>query len=97
VNVGTLPAEDELTVAGFIGRLKVAVTEVPVTTLSLAFVLVGTFVAPLPGIDEITVGSVRVPAGATAAEDLPVPPAARNAANNSAMNIGLTERSNLII
>jgi hypothetical protein len=35
----------ELTDSGSISWLKVAVTSVPVTTLSLVFVLVGTFVA----------------------------------------------------
>jgi hypothetical protein len=49
---------DELTVSGSIDWLKIAVTEVPLTTLSLEFVLVGTFVALLLGLAEITVGSV---------------------------------------
>ena len=61
VNVSEFPAEDELTVSGSIGWLKVAVTAVPVTTLSLVFMLVGTFVALLLGLDEITVGSVAAP------------------------------------
>ena len=46
VNVSSVPAGDELIVAGSIGWLKVAVTTVPVTTLLLLLVLVGTFVAP---------------------------------------------------
>jgi len=65
--------------------LKVAVTTVPVTTFSLEFVLVGTFVAQLLGLDEITVGSVAAPAkvpgatvtlGSTAAKPASIPPAA---------------------
>jgi len=97
VNVSKFPAEDELTVSGSIAWLKVAVTAVPVTTLSLVFVLVGTFVALLLGLDEITVGSVAAPTrvpgatvtpGATAAKTLPIPPPASKAANNNAINIG---------
>ena len=61
VNVSEIPGEDELTVSGSIGWLKVAVTAAPVTTLSLVFVLIGTFVALSPGLDEITVGSVAAP------------------------------------
>ena len=45
VKVSTFPAEDESTVAGSIGWLKLAVAAVPVTTFSLVFVLVGTAVA----------------------------------------------------
>ena len=83
VNVSKFPAEDDLTVSGSIGWLKVAVTAVPVTTLSLVFVLVGTFVALLLGLDEITVGSAASPAtvpgatltpGSTAAKTLFIPP-----------------------
>jgi hypothetical protein len=97
VNVSKFPASEELIVAGSIGWLKVAVTTVPVTTLLLLFVLVGTFVALSLGLDEITVGSVasptRVPGatvtpGATAAKSLPIPPPASKAANNNAINIG---------
>src|ERR1019366_6807597 len=97
----------ELTVAGSIGWLKVAVTAVPVTTLLLVFVLVGTVVALWLGLDEITVGSVAAPTrvpgatvtpGATAAKALPIPPPASNAANSNAINIGgLYELSNLVI
>jgi len=101
VNVSKFPAEDELTVSGSIGWLKVAVTAVPVTTLSLVFVLVCTFVALLLGLDETTVGSVAAPTrvpGATAAKTLPTPPPASKAANSNAINIGgLYELSNLII
>jgi hypothetical protein len=92
----------KLTVAGSIGWLKVAVTAVPVTTLSLVFVLVGTVEARWLGLDEITVGSVAAPtrvpgatvtpgattAGSTAATALPIPPPASNAANRKAINIG---------
>jgi hypothetical protein len=107
VNVSKFPAEDEVTVSGSIGWLKVAVTAVPVTTLSLVFVLVGTFVALLLGLDETTVGSVAAPTrmpgatvtpGATFAKTLPIPPPASKATNNNAMNIGgLYELSNLVI
>jgi hypothetical protein len=45
LNVSKFPGEEELIVAGSIGWLKVAVTAVPVTTLLLSFVLVGTAVA----------------------------------------------------
>jgi hypothetical protein len=107
VNVSTLPAGDELTVAVSIGWLKVAVAAVPVTTLSLVFVLVGTVVALLLGVDEITVGSVAAPArvpgatvtpGSTAAKTLPIPPPARKVANSKAINmVGLYKLSNLVI
>jgi hypothetical protein len=83
-------------VSGSIGWLKVAVTAAPVTTLSLVFVLPGTFVALLPGLDEITVGSVAAPTrvpGATvtpgaSAKTLPIPPPASKAPNTNAINIG---------
>jgi hypothetical protein len=97
VNASKIPAEDELTVSGSIGWLKVAVTAAPVTTLSLVFVLFGTFVALLPGLDEITEGSVAAPTrvpgatltpGATAAKTLPIPPPASKAAKTNAINIG---------
>src|ERR1700690_3303596 len=101
VNVSTF------TVAGSIGWLKVAVVAVPVTTLLLVFVLVGTTLALLLGLDEITVGSVAAPTrvpgatvtpGSTAANTLPVPPPATNVANSNATNIGgLHELPNLII
>src|SRR5271170_3472966 len=107
VNVSKFPAEDELTVSGSIGWLKVAVTAVPVTKLSLVFVLVGTFVALLLGLDDTTVGSVAAPTrvpgstvtpGSTEAKTLPIPPTASKAANSNATNIGgLYELSNLII
>jgi len=107
VNVAKSPAEDELTVAGSIGWLKVTVTAAPVTTLSLVLVLVGTAVALLLGLDEITVGSVAAPVrvpGATlaptltAAKPLPIPPPASKAANSNAINIcGLCEFWNLVI
>jgi hypothetical protein len=107
VNVSKFPGEDELTVSGSISWLKVAVTAVPVTTLSLVFVLVGTFVALLLGLDEITVGSVAAPTrvpgatvtpGSTAAKTLPIPPPPSKAANSNAINIGgLYELSNLVI
>src|ERR1039457_7728445 len=85
VNVSKVPAEEELIVAGSMGWLKVAVAAVPVTTLLLVFVLVGTVVVLLLGLDEITVGSVAAPTrvpgatvtpgattgGATAATALP--------------------------
>src|ERR1700736_1881730 len=84
--------------AGSMGWLKVAVTAAPVTTLLRLFVLVGTVVALLLGLDEITVGSVaapiRVPGatvtpGATAAKTLPIPlPASKTANSNAAINIG---------
>jgi hypothetical protein len=45
VNVSKSPAEDELTVAGSMGWLKVAVAVAPVTMFSPVFVLVGTAVA----------------------------------------------------
>lgn len=97
VNVSKFLAEEELIVAGSIGWLKVAVTTVPVTTLLLLFVLEGTFVALLPGLDEITVGSVtgptRVPGamvmlGRTAAKVLTMPPPESKAAISNAMNRG---------
>jgi hypothetical protein len=97
----------KFTVAGSIGWLKVAVTAAPVTTLLLVFVLVGTVVALLLGLDEITVGSVAAPTrlpgatatpGATAAKVLPIPPSASNAANSRTIHIdGLYELSNLVI
>ena len=97
VKVGKFPAEDELSVAGSMGWLKVAVTMVPVSTLPLEFKLVGTFVAQLLGLDESTVGSVAAP-GATAAKVLPIPPVASKVANSNAINIGsLDELSNLVI
>jgi hypothetical protein len=107
VNVSKFPTADELIVSGSIGWLKVAVAAVPVTRLPLVFMLVGTFVALLPGLDEITIGSVaapiRVPGatvepGSTAATTLPIPPPAIKATNNNAINIvGLYELSNLVI
>ncbi|HWX25281.1 MAG TPA: hypothetical protein VN083_09580, partial [Vicinamibacteria bacterium] len=99
--------EGELNVSGSIGWLKVAVTAVPVTTFSLVFVLVGTFVARWLGSDEITVGAVaaptRVPGAtatpwATAAKTLPIPPPASKAASRSAIRIGgLYERLNRVM
>jgi hypothetical protein len=80
------------------GWLKVAITAVPVRTLSLVFVLVGTFVALWLGLEEITVGSVAAPArvpGATAtlwstaAKALPIPPPASTAANSNVINVNL--------
>src|ERR1700738_3754367 len=97
VNVSKFPAEDELTVAGSIGWLKVAVTAGPVTTLSLLFVLVGSFVALFLGFYGIPVGSVdaptRVPGatvtpGSTAAKTLPIPPPVSKPTNRNAINIG---------
>jgi hypothetical protein len=103
VNVSKSPAENEFTVSGSIGWLKVAVTAVPVTTLSLLFVLVGTFVAQLLGLDETTMGSVAAPTGlpgatitpgatvtpeAEAAKTLPIPPLASKAAKSNAISIG---------
>jgi hypothetical protein len=89
------------------GWLNVAVTTVPVTTLSLEFVLVGTFLSQLRGLDEITMGSVAAPPtvpgatatpGATAAKTLPIPPPATKKANSNAINAGsLNELSNLFI
>jgi hypothetical protein len=83
----------EFTVAGSMGWLKVAVIPVPVTTLSLVLMLVGTSVAQLLGLDEITVGSAAAPAtvpgatltpGATAAKTLFIPPlASKQAARNN--------------
>jgi hypothetical protein len=71
------------------------------------FVLVGTFVALLLGLDEITVGSVAAPTrvpgatvtpGSMAAKTLPIPPPPSKAANSNAINIdGLYELSNLVI
>jgi hypothetical protein len=101
VNVSKFSGEDEFSVAESIGWLKVAVTAVPVATLSPLFVLVGTFVAQLLGLDEITVGSVAAPTRvpeATAAKTLPIPPPASKEANSNAINIGsLYELSNLVI
>src|ERR1035437_4078501 len=107
VNVSKFPAEEELIVAGSMGWLKVAVAAVPATTLLLVFVLVGTVVALLLGLDEITVGSVAAPTrvpgatvtpGPTAAKTLPIPPPASKAADSTAINIdGLYELSNLVI
>jgi hypothetical protein len=87
------------------GWLKVAVTPMPVTTLSLVSTLVGTFVAQLLGLDEITVGSVAPPAtvpgatlppGSTAAKTLFIPPPASKQADRNNINIGsLYELSNL--
>jgi hypothetical protein len=69
--------------------------------------LVGTVVAPLLGLDEITVGSVAAPTrvpgatvtpGATAAKTLPIPPPVSKATNSKAINIGgLDELLNLVI
>jgi hypothetical protein len=97
----------KFTVAGSIGWLKVAVAAVPVTTLLLVLVLVGTVVARLLGLDEITVGSVAAPTrmsgatvtpGSTAANTLPLPPPASKTANSSVIKTGgLCELSNLII
>jgi hypothetical protein len=74
---------------------------VPVTTLSLPFVLVGTLVAQLLGLDETTIGAVAAPAGlpgATAANTLPIPLPASKAATSNAISIdGLYEPLNLII
>jgi hypothetical protein len=107
VNVSKFPAEDELTVSGSIGWLKVAVTSAPVTTLSLVFVLVGTFVALLLGLDEITVGSVAAPSnvpgatvtlGSTAAKIVLTPATAVKQTNSSAINRrSLCEVSNRVI
>jgi len=80
----------EFTVAGSIGWLKVAVTPVPVTMLSLVLMLVGTSEAQLLGFDEITVGSAASPAtvpgatltpGSTAAKTLFIPPLASKQAD----------------
>ena len=88
---------DELSVAGSMGWPKVAVTMVPDSVLSLSFKLVGTFVAQLLGLEEITVGSAAAP-GAAAAKALAIPLVASNAANSIAINIGsLGEISNLVI
>jgi hypothetical protein len=94
----------KFTVAASIGWVKVAVTWVAVTTLLLLFVLVGTVVSPLLGLDEITVGCVtaptRVPGAKLSgvAKALPMPPPASKTANSNAINIvGLHELSNLII
>ena len=101
VNVSKSPGEDEFSVAGSIDWLKVAVTTAPVTTLSPLFVLVGTLVAQLLGLDEITVGSVAAPTrvpGSAAAKTLPIPSPASKAASSNAINIGsLYELSNLVI
>jgi hypothetical protein len=89
VNVSKFPAADELIVSGSIGWLKVAVAAAPVTTFPLVFVLVGTFVARLLGLDEITVGApgaARMPES-TAAKTLRIPPPASRAANSNAINI----------
>jgi hypothetical protein len=83
VNVVSVPAGAELIVAGFIGCVKVAVTNVPVTTLPVPLVLVGTLVALLLGFEEATVGSVAEAPGvptapgitvALAPEPVPSPP-----------------------
>src|SRR5450830_535847 len=84
VNVDSVPAGAELIVAGFIGCVKVAVTNVPVTTLPMPLVLVGTLVASLLGFEEATVGSVAEAHGVptvpgitvalTLASPLPPPP-----------------------
>jgi hypothetical protein len=107
VKVSKFPAEGELIVSGSIGWLKVAVTMVPVRTLSLEFMLVGTFVAQSLGLAEITVGSVAAPArmpgeaatpGSAAAKRLAIPLPASSAAKSNATNIGgLDELLNLVI
>jgi hypothetical protein len=107
VKVSLIAADEELIVAGSIGWLKVAVTSAPDTTLSPPFMLVGIFVAPLPGLDEITVGSVAAPTrvpgatatpGAPAAKTPQIPPPASNAANNIDISTGrLQALSNLVI
>src|SRR5450830_964567 len=84
VNVGNVPAGAELIVVGFIGCVKVAVTNVPVTTLPMPLVLVGTLVALLLGFEEATVGLVAEAPGVptvpgitvalTLASPLPPPP-----------------------
>jgi hypothetical protein len=111
VNVSKFPADEGLDegliVARSIGWLKVAVTRVPVTTLFLSWVLVGTFLSQLLGLDEITVGSLAAPTrvpgatltpGATAAKPLSIPPAASKAENSKAINVdGLHEHFKLVI
>jgi hypothetical protein len=83
------------------------VAAVAVTTLSLVFVLVGTFVAPLVGLDEVTVGTVAAPLtvpgttvkpGSTAAKAFAIPPSASTAANiNTIKIVGLYAPLNLVI
>ena len=88
-------------VAGCIASSKVAVSTLPVTTLPVPFVLVGTFVTLLLGLEEITVGledaAPAVPAvpgtattpGATLpfalAPSPPPPHPATNAVNSEAL------------
>ena len=97
VSVNVPGAVAELIVAGFIGCVKVAANAVPVTTLLLLLVLVGTFVPPLLGNAEPTVGSVAAAPGVPAAPGptaapapappLPPPPPhpATKAASSTAM------------
>jgi hypothetical protein len=89
------------------GWLKVAVTTVPVTTLSLEFMLVGTFLSQLPGLDEITMGSAAAPKsvpgatatpGSAAAKALTIPLPASEQANRNAISIrSLYELLNLLM
>jgi hypothetical protein len=72
-----------LTVCGSIRWLKVAVTSVPVTTLSRRFVLVGMSVAPFPGLDEITAGFRDASPEPPAASTLSIPPLAAKAADTN--------------
>jgi hypothetical protein len=58
VNVSCCPAFNESIVAGFIGWLKVAVGDVLVTIFLLLLMLVGTLVASLLGLVDITAGAV---------------------------------------
>jgi hypothetical protein len=106
VKVSKFPAEGELIVSGSIGWLKVAVTMVPVRTLSLEFMLVGTFVAQLLGLAEVTVGSVAAPTrvpgetatpGSAAAKILPITLASSTAKSKATKIGGLYEPSNVVI
>src|SRR5450830_1340841 len=72
VKVSSVPAGAELIVAGFIGCVKVAVTNVPVTTLPVPLVLVGTLVALLLGFEEPTVGLVAEAPGVPTAPGITV-------------------------
>ena len=72
VNVERLPATGELIVAGFMGWLKIATTEVATP----AFWLVETLNAALDGLEDRTVGSAEVPPATPTAPGVTVLPGA---------------------
>ena len=105
VNVSSFPAGAEFIVTGSIGWSKVAVTTVPLTTLLLLLVLVGTFVAFVLGLEETSVGApVTTVLFASVLEfadppSAPPPhPATKAVSNNAISHVsGLNKRSNLFI